>query len=56
MKKSECFRLAQIAVVESARITSEEKLDILAELMAGENLQRFVEEQKEKGACENEPI
>lgn len=48
MKKSECFRMAQIAVIESTNIMAKVKLDILEVLMAAESLERFVEKQREE--------
>ena len=48
MKKSEMYRLAQIAVVNSQSICVTDKLEVLKELMDAEKLSRFGEEQEEK--------
>lgn len=43
MKKSECFKKAQIAVINSQSIEVEEKLEILRALMTEEDMQKLVE-------------
>ena len=43
MKKSEQYHLAQIAVVSSACIAPESKLEILETLRAAEDLEKFSE-------------
>ena len=48
MKKSEMYRLAQIAVVNSQSICVTDKLEVMRELMDAEKLARFGEEQEEK--------
>lgn len=53
MKKSEIYRLAQCAVVNSMAITVDAKLEILRELMAKEDMYLFSEKQEEKGAESN---
>lgn len=53
MKRSECFKAAQIAVVESTTITGTDKLEILKELIEEEKLSLYVEEQKEKRGAGN---
>ena len=46
MKKSEAYKLAQIAVVSTATIAPESKVDILRVLIADENLALFCEREK----------
>ena len=54
MKKSECFKKAQIAVVNSLVLTGEEKIEIIRVLMEEEKLSAFIEkENEEKGALKN---
>lgn len=54
MKKSECFKKAQIAVVNTLTLTGEEKLEIVKTLIREEELALFVEhEQQEKGELSN---
>lgn len=48
MKKSEIYHLAQVAVVNSATIAPENKLEILRELIDAEELARFCESQEVK--------
>lgn len=48
MKKSNIYALAQIAVIESKTIPTIDKLEILHELMEREDLEAFIEEEKEK--------
>ena len=52
MEKSECYKLAQIAVVEAAGLSAIEKVETLKILIADENLALFIE--KEKRAKETE--
>lgn len=56
MKKSEAYKLAQIAVVSTATIAPESKLEILRVLIADENLAVYCEEreaeEKENGDAE----
>ena len=47
MKKSEMYRLAQIAVVNSQSICVTDKLEVLRELMDAENLALWSEELEE---------
>lgn len=47
MKKSEAYKLAQIAVVSTPTIAPERKLEILRILIADENLAKFSEKQEE---------
>ena len=52
MKKSECFRKAQIAVIKNQSFEAEEKLEILRRLMTEEDIQKLVEESEEdKNEC-----
>lgn len=49
MKKSEIYRLAQLAVVASfSPLKDEQKIEVLRELMDREHLEKFCEEQEEK--------
>ena len=48
MKKSEIYKLAQCAVLESITLDTYTKLDILHELISDENLALFAEKQNEK--------
>ena len=48
MKKSEMYHLAQVAVVTSNCITPENKLEVLAELNAAEELAKHIEKRGEK--------
>lgn len=48
MKKSEIYKLAQLAVVQSfSPMKDEQKLEVLHELMAAESLALFTEKQAE---------
>ena len=47
MKKSEIFRLAQLAVMHSEFIADDKKLEILRELFDREDFSRYVEEHEE---------
>lgn len=49
MKKSEIYRLAQISVLHDGRFTTQDKLDIIRELMYKEDLALFTEKREEKG-------
>lgn len=48
MKKSEMYKKAMLAVLESDSIPSEEKLEIARELIEREDLERFREKQAEE--------
>lgn len=48
MKKSELFRMAQIAVVEANTIMPSVKLDILRVLMSEEDINKLCEEHDEQ--------
>ena len=48
MKKSECFKKAQIAVLNTICIDVWDKLEILRALMSEEDIQKMVEEREEK--------
>lgn len=51
MKKSQIYRMAQVAVIESEAITDRvTQLIVLKELMEKEELELFKEQQAEKGA------
>ncbi len=50
MKKSEMYRIAQIAVLGTMKVEAEEKLPILRELMRAEDLEKFSEREEEKDA------
>ena len=53
MKKSEIYKLAELAVVSSECICSADKLEIIKELQDREDLEKFVEKQaEEKAKCE----
>ena len=43
MKKSECFRKAQIAVIKNQSFEAEEKIEILKVLVAEEDMQKIME-------------
>ena len=45
MKKSEMYRMSQMAVLRDPTIRGEDTLEILKELMAAETLARYCEEQ-----------
>lgn len=47
MKKSECFKKAQIAVLNSTDLTIAEKLEVLDVLLWEESFRRFTEEKKD---------
>ena len=51
MKKSEIYKMAQIAVLNSG-LHGSNKLEILRELMAREDLEQLMEQQKEKEKAE----
>lgn len=44
MKKSEMYRLAQLAVLRDTELTEDEKLDIVLELEPGKTLAQWAEE------------
>lgn len=48
MKKSELFKLAQIAVIKDDSLCSEVKLEILKTLMEKEFIERIFEDNEEK--------
>ena len=48
MKKSEIYHLAQVAVLNTATIAPENKLEIIKELMEGESLALYSESLEEK--------
>ena len=50
MKKSEMFKIAQMAVVDSHKINVEDKLEILRELMDKEDLAKYVEKKEAEEA------
>jgi ABC-type uncharacterized transport system ATPase subunit len=54
MKKSECFKMAQEAVIKNQSISTEDKLEILRVLMEKEDLALFTEKEDEnkKLTCE----
>ena len=55
MKKSECFRQAQIAVVNSTTLAPTDKLEILKALMEEERIQAVCEEVQAKKESEVAP-
>lgn len=48
MKKSECFRLAQMAVLGESALLPSEKLEVLSVLMEEEKVQKVCEQYKEE--------
>ena len=52
MKKSELFRMAQIAVIEADTIMPSVKLDILRVLMDEEDIKKLCEEHEEQEGAE----
>lgn len=52
MKKSECFRIAQCAVLEYGRLSNDEKLEVIRELQEKESTARYVEETEAKRSLE----
>ena len=48
MKKSECFRMAQIAVIEGTFLPAEQKLEVLRYLIESEDFEKFLEKNKEE--------
>lgn len=52
MKKSEMYRMAQLAVLNAEFLDDRIKLDIIHELVGQEDLKRFVE-QKNEGDVDN---
>lgn len=48
MKKSELYHLAQIAVITTATISVESKIEVLRELFDKEEVALFVEKQEEE--------
>lgn len=53
MKKSECFKKAQIAVLNSTDLTRAEKLEVIDLLLFEESFQRSVEKNNEKHEADN---
>ena len=47
MKKSECFKLAQYAVIENQTIHAKSKIEVLRALMTEEDIAKMVEEHRE---------
>lgn len=57
MKKSECFKLAQIAVIDSDRIANEEiKLEIIKVLLKEEEFATYTEKEEEKEKRESQDV
>ena len=54
MKKSEIYKLAQVAVIETPMLSSKQKIEILKELIDKEGLEMFVERQKEQEKANEE--
>lgn len=50
MKKSDIYRQAQIAVLDTCHVTAATKLEILRELMDKEDVAKFVEKQEEEAS------
>ena len=48
MKKSELYKLAQQAVLDTAMIPCSVKLEIVRELMDKEDLEKFIEDREER--------
>jgi hypothetical protein len=48
MKKSEIYKVAQIAVAETTFKDKDVKLEVLRELMAREDFEKFIEDEAEK--------
>lgn len=48
MKKSECYRLAQMAVLGESALLPSEKLEVLSVLMEEEKVQKVCEQYKEE--------
>lgn len=46
MKKSECYRMAQIAVIEGTFLPAEQKLEVLRYLIEREDFEKFLENKK----------
>lgn len=46
MNKSECYKIAQVAVAEAAGLSAIEKVETLKVLIADESLALFVEKEK----------
>jgi hypothetical protein len=55
MKKSKCFRLAQMAVLGADALLPSDKLDILRVLMEEENVQKICEKHTEEKESEVDP-
>ena len=50
MKKAEIYRKAQLAVLHTRTMTADEKLEVLREFMAQEELEKFREDREGKNA------
>ena len=53
MKNSECFKLAQLAVIKNQSLEADEKLKVLRVLMSEEDIAKMVEERRETENAEN---
>lgn len=53
MKKSECFKKAQISVLYDEDLTRAEKLEIIDVLLLEESFQRSVEQRKAEQGADN---
>ena len=47
MKKSECFKMAERAVIHHPVMTADDKLEVLRVLMANEDIAKYAEEKEE---------
>lgn len=56
MKKSEIYRLAQLAILRDPLIKDDWKLEVLAELMSDEKVAKFAEDREEKEVKKNESV
>ena len=52
MKKSEIYRMAQLAILEDRRLSNDEKLDVIRELQDKESVALYVEETEAKKSLE----
>lgn len=55
MKKSEMFRMAQMAVLAADFVSNEDKLEIIKVLMSEENVVKYCEDQRAKKESEVAP-
>ena len=53
MKKSEMYRMAQMAVVSSGAMSPNVKVDIVKELIERENFEKYMEKVEEEKDAEN---